>query len=399
MKARTCTCNRLRANVPRPKPSVERTRVGPGKLGHKGAANVSERDGVPSQRHLALGVDRAHKGRSGARRPGRRQSHRVRRYGARTGNAHRSRHSSARRRRLHVELRLVSTPHLAARKLEGDHCPSRRARERGVVHKAPPLHHVVDAVDGVTRRDIRGRGAHVEVEVGVVADRERAVGQAVQKRLGACLLVREHLLHLHQVEAVGHRQLGTVRVDVHGHRPARDIHAARERLPRSSRLKLPSRAAGARAGHVNGDVGCGRVAARAVLVQVSLPTSSRAWQMCRCAPSSAPAAQAPRADHIEAKRADVEQPRPAGRAHAGDRRKVNLPRVRRVRDRPTKRIPGGARRPRATRGCRAREQLGVETKHELELGDHRRRVQGDRDAKLRVRRSVVKHCPYVLPRS
>ena len=96
----------------------------------------------------------------------------------------------------------------------------------------------------------------------------RAVGQAIQKRLSACLLVCKNLLHLDQVEAVGHRQLGTVRVDVHGHRPARDIHAAGGLPPCSSLLELPTRTAGTRAGHVKHDVWRDRVAAQAVLVQV-----------------------------------------------------------------------------------------------------------------------------------
>ena len=342
------TGHRVRARVPWPKPPIKVSRVGPRELGLEGAADIGERHREPDQRDLAIGVHGSLKRGGGARCTSRRQRHRARRRRAAAVNAHLCRHGGPRRRRLNIELRLIRAPHLAARKLKRDYRARLRAAERRVVHEAPPLQHVVDAVDRVAWGDVWCRRAHVKVHVRIVTDRRRSIGQAVDEGLGAYLLICQHLLLVGQVQAVGHRQLPAVCVDVHRHRARRRlIHATSKLLSPPKQVELSTRAPCARAGHIKHEVGCPRVTARPICVQMTAPIAVTCPRRIDVDLHLDLQLQAARANHVEAQRADVKQPRPPRRAHARDRRKVYLPRVGRIRDRATEGIPRGPGRPTA----------------------------------------------------
>jgi len=137
------------------------------------------------------------------------------------------------------------------------------ACEREVVHKAPPLEHIVDAVHGILRVDDGDARARVEVEVWIVADRHlRVDGRQKARRRG--LKASELLLRRRQVQAVGHRELRHIRVDIHRTRQCR--------LQPTLRLVLePSATHAACAAARDGKAHFGRaaVAARAILVEVA----------------------------------------------------------------------------------------------------------------------------------
>ena len=86
-------------------------------------------------------------------------------------------------RRLDVELSLVSRPHLATSQVQFHLRAAGGAAKRNIIHKAPALHHIVDAVSQVRRVNDRGVSVAIEVEIWVVARGLVGRSKAIDKRL------------------------------------------------------------------------------------------------------------------------------------------------------------------------------------------------------------------------
>ena len=183
------------------------------------------------------------------------------------------------------------------------------------------------------------------------------------------------------MQAIGHRQLVGVIVEVH--RPRQDGNVIQH--PGEGRRAELASALTAAATARNGKAHFGRaaVASRPFLVQMraatAAPRSLRVYVHLHLHLQVESAS----ADDVHTNRSYVEGAALVQRADARDRGKVDLTRIGGPANHAAKLLPRDTRSERATQRRRAVEETRVEAQHKLKLRDNVRRVHPDGDANLR----------------